>query len=286
MSASLYVFAYVQWNSDMFQYGGDDVKAMKSAAHELRSVIALMGANVAHLHFPLMALLNCQGFVVTVQSVLPVAGQGTLVYGSNDAGCTIVAADQAFDRLMKQALKKLNLRGHRVWDRRRQYYKLLYGPGDMEGHRGEDGRYYLIDCARLFPAAPPPPGYDNTISLLSIAAWLMCCSDGHSHLYRLLRPELVSRNPESLVSDVFSGWCWDPPNVCIVFDIVYEIHIIIFLVLCLIICMQLTNTTQDALYHRHACEAFEKLMKEQIPQCADSFNQFDHRAYALRNVCT
>lgn len=27
--------------------------------------------------------------------------------------------------------------------------KLIYGPGDIEGHKGTDGRFYLIDFARL-----------------------------------------------------------------------------------------------------------------------------------------
>ena len=32
---------------------------------------------------------------------------------------------------------------------------LLCGPADMEGHVGEDGRRYVLDCARLFPPARP-----------------------------------------------------------------------------------------------------------------------------------
>jgi hypothetical protein len=83
------------------QYGGDDRKAIKSAAHEFRSVVTLMGASVAHLHVPLMALIKCRGFVVVVQSLLPV-GRTTIVYGSNDAGLTIHASNAEFERLMKQ----------------------------------------------------------------------------------------------------------------------------------------------------------------------------------------
>lgn len=73
---------------------------MKSAAHELRAVMSLMGANVAHLHLPLMALLKCRGFVVIVQSILPV-WRHSIVYGSNDVGATIHADDEEFDRLVR-----------------------------------------------------------------------------------------------------------------------------------------------------------------------------------------
>ena len=73
---------------------------MKSAAHELGAVLSLMGAAVSHLHLPLMALLKCRGFVVIVQSILPVSPH-TLVYGSNDAGITIHNDDEEFARLVK-----------------------------------------------------------------------------------------------------------------------------------------------------------------------------------------
>lgn len=56
-------------------------------------------------------------------------------------------------------MDRLNIAGHNVWNAGRSYCRFLYGPGDMEGHRGTDGRYYLIDTARLFPAYPPEPTY-------------------------------------------------------------------------------------------------------------------------------
>ncbi len=36
--------------------------------------------------------------------------------------------------------------------------QLVYGPGDLEGHLGKDGRYYVLDAARLFPPHPPVEG--------------------------------------------------------------------------------------------------------------------------------
>lgn len=34
--------------------------------------------------------------------------------------------------------------------------KFLYGPCDIEGHIGKDGKYYIIDTARVMPPDAPP----------------------------------------------------------------------------------------------------------------------------------
>ncbi len=62
--------------------------------------------------------------------------------------------------------------------------KLIYGPGDIEGHLGQDGRFYLVDFARYMPPEPP--------------------TEKGSILYRLVRPELVRRFGKSLSPDAFS----------------------------------------------------------------------------------
>lgn len=36
-----------------------------------------------------------------------------------------------------------------------RYQVAVYGPGDLEGHVGFDGRRYLVDCARLLPPEAP-----------------------------------------------------------------------------------------------------------------------------------
>lgn len=36
---------------------------------------------------------------------------------------------------------------------------LLHGPIDIEGHKGRDGRFYLVDSARLFPPAASQETY-------------------------------------------------------------------------------------------------------------------------------
>ena len=80
----------------------------------------------------------------------------------------------------------LNLEPHYVTEGSTRLEKLMYGPVDIEGHKGLDGRSYIVDTARLFPPAPPIRGVRGC------------------HLYKLLRKELVRSNPVPLSSDAFS----------------------------------------------------------------------------------
>ena len=45
----------------------------------------------------------------------------------------------------------------------------MYSAVDIEGHKGSDGRYYLLDFSRTFPPEAPKP------------------KDKYSHLYKMLR---------------------------------------------------------------------------------------------------
>jgi len=70
--------------------------------------------------------------------------------GSCNAADTIANSDPTMRSIMKQAAGILNLKGHYVEPINGEK-ELLYGPVDLEGHLGKDGRYYIIDTARLFP---------------------------------------------------------------------------------------------------------------------------------------
>eukprot|EP01114_Cavostelium_apophysatum_P005961 TRINITY_DN1714_c0_g1_i2.p1 TRINITY_DN1714_c0_g1~~TRINITY_DN1714_c0_g1_i2.p1 ORF type:complete len:511 (-),score=123.93 TRINITY_DN1714_c0_g1_i2:421-1953(-) len=99
------------------------------------------------------------------------------------AGKHIHSEDRAFNRLMRRAANKLNIKPHRVGSH------VLYSPADLEGHLGKDGRYYLLDFSRTFPPEAPIRNCKN------------------AHLSRLLRPEFVRNYPiTSLCSDAFSGF--------------------------------------------------------------------------------
>lgn len=73
-----------------------------------------------------------------------------MIYGSPDSGRTVKNSDPEFSKHMKFVLGDiLHLKEHDVNGTK------LYGPGDIEGHLGKDGQFYLIDFARLLPPAAP-----------------------------------------------------------------------------------------------------------------------------------
>jgi hypothetical protein len=168
-----------------FLYGSDEY-AQKAASHELKG-LNQWSLNSEGLHFPLMALVRYCGFTLVAMSMLPI-GNGSLVYGSGDAGKTVHFDDDVMYEKMKKAATNLNLKGHFLIA---DPSKLMYGPGDIEGHFGSDHLHYVLDFARVYPPAATVPGESNHKS--------RC-------LFRLLRPELVSRFQKPLSSDAFTGW--------------------------------------------------------------------------------
>jgi hypothetical protein len=88
---------------------------------------------------------------------------------------------------MKLAATRLNLCGHFASGHDRSKARFLYGPIDIEAHRGTDGRLYVIDCARVFPPTAEK-GVKSTF------------------LYKVMRPELVRRYKEPLSSDAYSSF--------------------------------------------------------------------------------
>lgn len=181
-------------------YGGkerNDFFAMKAAANELLGVSHMMQYQVPNLSFPLMALIDYCGYRLIAVSTLPI-NKDTIVYGSADAGRTVHNDDAVVAEAMKKLGEHLNLREHLVCDAK------IVGAGDIEVHKGLDGRNYVLDFARTFPPEAPAPG-ENPQSIF----------------YRLLRPELVRRYPKALSSDAFSGWqLYDPENASMNQDVV------------------------------------------------------------------
>ena len=173
-----------------FLYGSDEY-AQKAAGHELKG-LNQWALNSEGLHFPLMALVRYCGFTLVALSMLPIGGspngKNSLVYGSDDAGRSVHFDDDVIYEKMKKTALALNLKGHYlVADTSR----LMYGPGDIEGHLGNDGLHYALDYARVYPPAALVQG--------EIREKSRC-------LFRLLRPELVSRFSKPLSSDAFTAW--------------------------------------------------------------------------------
>lgn len=165
-------------------YGGDEFAA-KACNHELRGLNALLNCWVDGLHFPMLCLVDFLGFRLIASSILPITNK-TLIYGSGDGGLTVANSSPEFGDKVALAARILNLKAHLVG--RSGKPQLLHLAGDVEGHKGTDGRFYILDTARVFPPDVPKVS-------------IRC-----GHLYRLLRPELVKQNPVPLSSDAFSRW--------------------------------------------------------------------------------
>lgn len=73
------------------------------------------------------------------------------MYGSGDKGENVIDRDPEFRGIMDIVAGKLNLKQHVV----NADGLKLSTPGDLEGHLGTDGAYYLRNVARLCPPVAP-----------------------------------------------------------------------------------------------------------------------------------
>jgi hypothetical protein len=158
--------------------------AMKAAGSELRHIVALSNAlGDTDLRLPLMALIDYRGFRLVASSILPI-GTHTIVYGSDNAGFNVYA-DPTVSDMFDIVAKRMNLKKHKFGDVE------LSGPVDIEIHKGEDNRHYIIDVARLFPPEAPD---------------LALSPHPRSNYFKMLRPCLVFKYSTPLSSDAFSGF--------------------------------------------------------------------------------
>ena len=175
-------------------YGGaecDVESANAVGGHELRSAIRLFPFHSSGLRLPMMALVEWCGFTVLAMPRLPIGLQAPPVLGSNDGGRTVHADDPRLNAIVAAAAKELHLAQHTVGQH------ALYTAGDVEGHVGVDGRYYILDLARCSPPESP-------------ATAVGAPGPPESALYRLLRPELLqllkADGAPPLSCDAFTQW--------------------------------------------------------------------------------
>lgn len=75
--------------------------------------------------------------------------------GTADGGKTVRNSDKSLDSIMKQAAHVLNLKAHEVVGTADQKSVTLYGPADLEGHFGKDGKsrslffLFLTVCRKI-----------------------------------------------------------------------------------------------------------------------------------------
>lgn len=181
-------------DTDSWMYGKnapDNVGAMKAAASELRHIVALSNAvGDTDLRVPLMALIDYRGFRLVASSLLPISSH-TIVYGSDNAGFNVYAQPDVAAKFDLVA-KRINLKKHNFGNVQ------IAGPVDIEIHKGEDDRLYVIDVARLMPPEAPE---------LSITP------HERSNYFMLLRPCLVFKYIHPLSSDAYTGFGRDNEDV-------------------------------------------------------------------------
>jgi len=179
----------VQFNNGQYLYGGiekNDSIAAKASNHDLKGLTYCMMADKEKIfQFPLFALIDYEGFRLTVMTQLPI-NDNSLVYGSCDAG-KIMKYDSDVHKHLLEIANQLNLQPH-----------LVNGVdmalcGDIEIHKIQDKEkqdiFFALDMARVFP--PAAPLYQDAPT---------------SIFYRMLRPEFVKKLNLPLSSDALSNW--------------------------------------------------------------------------------
>ena len=96
--------------------------------------------------------IDYRGYRLVGLSILPITAD-TLRYGSSDGGKNIMASDEELNICMTRAAQKLNIKAHMAGVHASR--KILHGPADIEGHKGLDDRYYVLDFARYLLQIPP-----------------------------------------------------------------------------------------------------------------------------------
>ncbi|PRP79299.1 ABC transporter B family member 11-like [Planoprotostelium fungivorum] len=162
-------------------YNGDH-NAMKAASHELKGLQQYYYSGIPELRVPLMAYIDYRGWRLQAISLLPV-GSNTLVYGSADGGRTMKTEIPELNSYMARAAQVMNIKAHRVGPDNSTH--VLHSCTDIEGHKGKDGRFYLLDFARVAPCQPPSARGEN--------------------LYNLFRFEFIRNYNRPISSDVFSN---------------------------------------------------------------------------------
>jgi hypothetical protein len=179
------------------EYGGDGA-TMKAAGNEVKAFAALLERGGAGDDFavrvPLCAVFDYFGFRVVASGAVPIDGRRTLRVGTMD-GCRTLAADAASVAALAPLAGRMNLKPHHVTPAQGSGAELCMG-ADVELHRGDDGRLYMVDSARVLPPLCPSSSPKLTSdSGTSCAALLLPAAVGAAPRWVQLSrpPKLASR---------------------------------------------------------------------------------------------
>jgi hypothetical protein len=175
--------------------------ANKIQGHELKGLKAYFGwffnrGHVGLVSFPLTAVIDFKGHRITAMTQLPIEGNKSLIYGSDDAGedCNVRNEVAEWSQFIREASLGLNLKAHHVFNGRASGKEIeLVSCVDLEGHKGGDKRFYLLDFSRTFPPAHKEKEQREA-------------HDRMWPFYHMLRSEFVASWKTSLCADAFSNF--------------------------------------------------------------------------------
>lgn len=185
----------------MFSSYDDPMRiANKVQGHELKGLKSYFGwffnrGMIGLVSFPLTAIVDFKGYRITAMTLVPISGSRTLIYGSNDAGseCNVKNEIPEWSDLIFEASLGLNLKPHHVVNGRLARGETeIASCIDLEGHKGRDGRFYLLDFSRSLP-----PAFKEQRDDVQDSMW---------PYYNLMRSEFVKRWEKPLSADAFSNF--------------------------------------------------------------------------------
>ena len=148
------LYTYLQFADPMGgPYNSSFELSQKAAAHDLRGATAFVHfGREGQLHgssggvaVSLQSLVDFGGFRLQAMQMLPIGGS-SLIVGSGDACETLPRADPAACAQFGVVAAKLGLSEHGIKVGGETVF--LHFGADVEGHRGKDGRLYVLDTAR------------------------------------------------------------------------------------------------------------------------------------------
>lgn len=155
--------------SDKGPYLKNAEYAAKAMGHEMKGANSYARCNIPDVRVALQVLIDYKGFRMHCQAFLDI-GESTLKVGSSDGGKTIHTDDSILMGKLRCAASELNIAEHTVLKKHK-----LYSACDVEGHLAADGKYYLIDLARVFPPESPHVAYHLKRSEYLVGESVFCC---------------------------------------------------------------------------------------------------------------
>lgn len=152
------------WNNIFFSLGfdvrdhykdlGGDAAAFVAPNNDLQGVRAYAAVDVEGLYTLGTVVINYRGYRVTAQSIIPGIlereQEQSVVYGSVDFGKTVVTHPKYLE-LLGKAGQSLKILPHKVYNEKNEEIQICSSV-ECKGIIGNDGRHYILDLLRTFPA--------------------------------------------------------------------------------------------------------------------------------------